>query len=518
MGIFNRKSTELADNRSLAREIGVSGDVVFTGYQDEELRTDRISIKEYRKMIDTDPTVEALFSIIALPIIATNYRIVADENDTDEAQAQFVRRNLLEPPHKGGMETPFSLFLDQSLQAVYEGFQLFEKVYKIENGKYVLRKLAHRDSTTITLKRDRHGGYAGAVQRASFGMDAVDVQLPAYKTFLFTYKKSRSYLYGRSAFKSSYPKYDKKKRLEYLDSIALQADAIKPKLLKRIEKLGLSKEIKQAASKALAALARLGETKPVASLPYGYDVEVLNTEGRDPATSIERQNSEMARAFFAQIILNGTQGKDSNVGSYALSTNQKDMLSIGIKAIMRLLEEHINQYIIADLIDLNFANRHYPEFKFDDPTEDTMRAISEAFTALIAKDRISDEMAQGIEESTASRLGIDLERLKKERADAKENGGAAGDGGKFRNQALSDSLHESLGIDKDKLGCIMLDVERLDVLKHVDDAKADLTATDMDYSNVPGEDVPHVTLLFGLMKSAHEYRPQIEDLLKDIDE
>jgi hypothetical protein len=51
-------------------------------------------------------------------------------------------------------------------------------------------------------------------------------------------------------------------------------------------------------------------------------------------------------------------------------------------------------------------------------------------------------------------------------------------------------------IDVEKLGCIMIDTETLDVLSVVEDAKVDLAdATSMDYSVVPGEDVAHVILV-----------------------
>jgi 2'-5' RNA ligase len=536
LDIFKRRSKEPADKQSskagLTSEIGVAGDVVFTGFKDEEARADKVSIENYRKMIDTDTTAEALFNIVTLPILATTHHINADKDDTDETQANFTRKNLLEPPHKGGMDTPFSLFLDQLLLSTVDGFQLFEKVYKIEDGKYVYKKLANRDSVGITLKRSKDGGYGGAVQRVNYGGEYKDVTIAAYKTFLFTYGKSRSFLYGRSAFRSAYVKYDKKRRLEYLDSIAAQAYAITPKLLKRTESGALGKEGKSARNKALVALAKLGEVRPVASIPYGWDVEPLTSDGRmDMGASIERQNSEMARVFLAPFLLLGSQGKSSNVGSYALSADQSDMFMIALKGLMTKIEEHINQYLIADLIDLNFPDQHYPEFHFDDLTSDAVKAIKEAFMQLVKKDRVSNEMAEGIEKSMAGRLEIDLAKLKKERekrlkkeaedknkefrrANDKKNGGRAGNGDKF----LSDNaVLESLGIDTSQLGCVMLDVERLDVLKYVDNAKADLSDTEMDYSNVPAEEVPHVTLLFGLMKSAHEFKDQVDQLLEDID-
>lgn len=477
MAFFNRISNQQKP-KDLTGEIGFAGDIVFEGFDREESRVDDIKIEDYRKMLDNDTTVEALYNIFTMSILAATYHIDADSNDEGEAQAELVRRNLLEPPHKGGMQTPMNLFIDQSLAAIYEGFALFEKVYEVRDGKLLLKRLAHRDSTTLTLIRDTDGGFGGTKQCAA-DSDGVyhEIIIPAHKCFLFTYGKSRSYLYGRSAFKPLYPRYDKKRRLEYLDSIALQADAIKPKVLRRIADGVVSDQLKKARNKALDVLGRLGKRNSVASLPYGYELDVLNTEGRDSHQSIERQNSEMARAFHASVILTATQGSASNVGSYSLSTNQKDLLQTAITGVMRLLEAHINQYLIADLIDLNFAERHYPEFHFDTPDESIISAVFEAFKLLVQKDKVSDDIAAGIEESTATRLGIDLEAIKKRRQEdveddesaGKENenadddkyGGSGGDAGKFLGE--DDKLgevappepHKHVAIDRD-----LTDVEK----------------------------------------------------------
>ncbi len=467
MAFFNRTNNQQKP-KDLTGEIGFAGDIVFEGFDREESRVDDIKIEDYRKMLDNDTTVEALYNIFTMSILAATYHIDADSNDEGEVQAEFVRRNLLEPPHKGGMQTPMSLFIDQSLAAIYEGFALFEKVYEVRGDKLVIKRLAHRDSTTLTLIRDTDGGFGGTKQRAADADGAChEVTIPANKCFLFTYGKNRSYLYGRSAFKPLYPRYDKKRRLEYLDSIALQADAIKPKVLRRTADGVISDQLKKARNKALEVLGGLGKRSSVASLPYGYELDVLNTEGRDPHQSIERQNSEMARAFHASVVLTATQGSASNVGSYSLSTNQKDLLHTAITGVMRLLEAHINQYLIADLIDLNFAERHYPEFHFDTPDESIISAVFEAFKLLVQKDKVSDDIAAGIEESTATRLGIDLEAIKKRRQEDAENdkptgkenentdddkdGGSGGDADKFlgENYNTANEAHEHVVIDRE---------------------------------------------------------------------
>lgn len=530
MAIFKRKKSNEQPKKSM-REIGVAGNLVFEGYEKEESNTGSITIQEAREMLDKDPTIESLYNIFTLPIIAATYRIDADKDDTGEVQADLVRRNLLEPPHKGGMQLPFSLFLDQLLLSKVDGFQLWEKVYRIDDGKITYKKLAHRDSIGLTLIRDEESGYGGARQQVTYGNDVIDVTLPANKTFLFTNDKARSFLYGRSSLTSLRGPYLKKRRLEYLDSIALQADAIKPKLLKRTADALLEKDDESIIGKALSALARLGERRSTASIPQGYDVDVLTSEGRDPHTSIERQNSEMARAFLATFMLLGSQGKDSNVGSYALSTNLSDMLMLSLTAFMKKVEEHINQYVIADLHDLNFATPYYSSLKFNDLTSDVIEVITESFQKLIEKDRISADMIKGIEEAAASRLEIDIDRIRKDREKlekkaSKEAANKTEDEDTEKptgSRELSDissrdfpGLHESLDINTDKLGCIMLDLQTFDITKHVEGGEADLVQTTGQTDHTMGavaETEAHVTLLFGLLQNGNTIKEQVDKVL-----
>lgn len=77
-------------------------------------------------------------------------------------------------------------------------------------------------------------------------------------------------------------------------------------------------------------------------------------------------------------------------------------------------------------------------------------------------------------------------------------------------------IYEDLDIDFSNLGCIMLDVLPIEVLKHVEDADSDLVEEAIvDYSVVPGEDVSHMTLLFGLLENGNEWADKVDKLLED---
>lgn len=408
IGLSSKKEKPVVNR---LREIGSDGSNVFVDYTKEmnSLRRPK-KITDYRNMLN-DGTVEALFNILTMPILASEYTISAsDESETARAQADFIRDNLMRESYRGGMETPFVLFLDQAMMALIDGFQVWEKVYRLDNGRYELKKLALRDSRSLEIMRSAKDGYQGVMQAQE---DGSSVKIPAHKTFLFTHGKRYDPYYGRSIFTALWQNYDKKRKLEYLDSIALQNDAIKPKILKNTGG-GVVKPDTNALGKALRVIGRLGKVNSVASLPENYEVEVLNSDGRDPHQSIERQNSEMARVFLANFMLLGSQGA-SSTGSFALSDTQAKMFRMSLESIMNSLAAHIEQYIIADLIDMNFSDAHYPKFEFEKLDTEVVGAVFSAFTTLIQKDRVSDAMASQIEDATAARLGFDIEKIKQQR-------------------------------------------------------------------------------------------------------
>ena len=402
--MFGRKKIE-----ELQKEIGstISGSLIFGDYEQEMNAWNRErKIRDYREMMK-DPTVEGLFNIVTMPILASEYQIVAeDENENAKEQADFVRKNLFESSFKGGIETPFDLFLDEAMLALTDGFAVWEKVYRLnKDGKLELKKLALRDSLSVELEAEK-GEYVGVKQTLE---DGGVVEIPAYKTFLFTHNKKFNRLYGRSILNSLYKNYDKKQKLEYLDSIALQNDAIKPKILTETqEHLGVGSG---AMRKIIHAIGKFGKTNSAVSVPFGYDVKTLESDGRDPHQSIERQKSEMAFAFMANFMLLGAQGKSSS-GSYALSNTQAGIFQMSLQSILDKLEAHINQYIITDLIDLNFAEPHYPQFKFAKLDKSKIESIFEIFKKLVDKDKVSDEVVKQVEDEVANQLGFQIENKK----------------------------------------------------------------------------------------------------------
>ena len=386
-------------------EIGTSTTGLMPSIFNEEfIDTDKVKVEDYKKMLDSDGTIQALYNTIVMPILGSNWTIEPDE-DTPQAvdQASWVEETLRMPPHKGGMSTPFDLVLAQALRAVVEGYAGFEKVYEICEGKIVFKKIAWRDPNTITMRTDDRGGFNGLRQRAFIGNDYVDVKIPLERCFVYTYGKEFHNLKGRSAFTAAYVAYDKKRRLLYLAEQQAQADALRIKVVKGKEG-GSQDELDSTAD----AVDEIG-FKATVALPFGYDVDTLNnTNGMDLLPHIEFQNAEMARSVLAMFILLGTGSK---TGSYSLSQDQSDFFVQALMSIRKSLEQHITSYLIPDLYKFNFETPEYGTFKFEDITDSTIDLLKTTFIKLTEKDRLPDSVIEGIVQKMADKLEIDVDLM-----------------------------------------------------------------------------------------------------------
>lgn len=382
-------------------------------FNDEFIDPDAIQVDDFKRMLDYDPTIQALYSTITMPLLGAAWTI-EPEDETPEAimQSEWVENMLRLPPHKGGMTTPLELVLAQALRAIVEGYAAFEKVYDLYDGRIVFRKIAWRDPTTLTIKTDARGGFNGLKQRAYINSSYSEVEIPLERCWLYTYGKEFHHLKGRSAFTSAYVAYDKKRRLMYLAEQQAQSDALKLKIVKGSE--FSSQDELDATTEAVDEVG----FKATVGLPYGYDVNTLNNNGgMDLLPLIEFQNAEMARSVLAMFILLGTGSK---TGAYALSQDQSDFFVQALSSIRRSLEQHITSYLIPDLYFYNFATPKYGTFKFADLTDSTVELLQQSFLKIIEKDRLPDEMVAGVVQKIADKLDIDADVTEESIPEAEE--------------------------------------------------------------------------------------------------
>lgn len=154
----------------------------------------------YRRM-SGHPTVALAKSIVTAPILASSWsfetrrpdgtktrrRLIGDGVQSDpldrqlDERARFIQRQI-EP-----MRAPF---LVEALRALEFGWRPFEKVWDVNNGQVILRRLKPLLPDFTFLQVDPHGNFAGLVQ--------MDVDLGPEKSFIYTYDGEAGHLYGRS--------------------------------------------------------------------------------------------------------------------------------------------------------------------------------------------------------------------------------------------------------------------------------------------------------------------------------
>lgn len=411
----NKRTFAKSPRPDIDSEAGTSGASLADLYMKKPKK--KVSVEDLRYMKDNDGTVKSLYQILRMPIMANTWRLDRAEYATEaqaqaaQEQADFVESNFLLPPHRGGMSTPFRLVLARMLKAVVESHALAEKVFTInEQGKIVYRKIAFRDITQITLLRDEKGGFAGYKQSYydQTTRKIKDVTVPVEYCFLYTYNKDEDEVYGQSAFHAAFYHWDRKRRLYYLYEQAVEKGAMPPKMLEVLEG---NEDSDSKKSSNLAAMTNFGIDSAVL-VPTGYALKPYDAgKGRiDPMPGIDHHNAEMARSVLAQFIL---LGSTSDTGSFALSKSHADIFMMALRGMMAEIEEHINSYLIPQLINYNYDTPYYPEFHFNDMTDDTASFIESIFTEIAKKSetKLPQSFLDGLVKKVAERLDIDMDEL-----------------------------------------------------------------------------------------------------------
>lgn len=117
---------------------------------------------------------------------------------------------------------------------------------------------------------------------------------------------------------------------------------------------------------------------------------------------------------------------------------------------------------------------------------------------------------------TESKKKDEVKSLKKKTAKLLKASGILDGKHKVKQIAARDypNLYKGTDVDPDELGCIMANLEPLKVLEMVDDSEADLVEkTKNDWSALPAEDEPHVTLLYGLLENGNKWKDKVDTVL-----
>lgn len=388
-------------------ELGVRTSSILGSYSQEE-NPDVMSPDTYIYMQENDGTVRSIVRIFTMPVVATPLRIIPAEGDKGEAD--FIRSVFFDSPKMGGMTTPLPFVIADMCRAISEGFRLYEKIPQVITqgrwvGKIGWRKLAPRDSLTIKLRSDEHGGFNGAFQQAIFGTKMVQVVLPVEKCLLFTFQKEKHSLYGESILKTAYYHYDKKHKLYYLAHKKAELDAIGLKILKVVSPNLNDEQVKSAET----AIEQIGVNTRI-TMPQGMELEIdRSPSGYNVLDLIEHHDTQMKISALTQATQMGTGQKYSYPYGKGFSY-QNTYLSQSIDSIMRSMEHTLNEWAINPLIDWNFNSQAYPKIQFISMTSEIQSLLNDIFYAMLKRREFAlpKEFESKVINNIAEKLGLEF--------------------------------------------------------------------------------------------------------------
>lgn len=390
----------------MMEELGIRSANVIGPYNEEE-KFKELSIETFMDMQDNDGTVRAITRLFEMPIQAAPIKIIPGQGDKGEAD--FIRSVFLEPAFMGGMTTPLPFVIADMTRAITEGFRLYEKVPQvIENGPYAgkigWRKLAPRESTTLSLLSDDHGGFNGARQRAALGSNVIDVIFPPEKCLLFTFQRERHPLYGESILKTAFYHYDKKHKLYYLAHKKAEIDAVGLKMLKVLKPMTEGE-----VEKAEDVVDTIGANSRV-TLPPGFELDIdRSPTGYDVLKLIEHHDTQIALSTLTQAMRMGTQTTYAYTYGQGYKTQGGFIVQM-LDSVSRNIENTLNEWAVAPLIDWNFGTQSYPKIKLIQPQSDTKEQILKVFDSLLRKDpekAITPALAGKLADEVADILGLE---------------------------------------------------------------------------------------------------------------
>lgn len=431
---------ELPKKEDLGIELGVEFNLPFATPYNDGMSTKDKENKALRELLreegeDLGPSVSqlvamrrldgqarALYRLLTLPIRAALSKSTFVPAEGGEAEAEFIDLQFNLPPASGGMSVTFHKFMAQMLQGLFDGFAPFEQVYDYATygplkGKYVLRKLAYRQPSTITVIEDEDGHFQGFRQRAYRDGKTIDVHIPRDRAFYFAAQEEERKYYGVSFFQSAFYHYDKKIKMYYIAHLAAQRAAVGTRV--GTVPANATANDKRTFSQNLSNLA-LAQWMLV---PDGYKVEMLKEGGSFQFLEyINHHNNQMSKSILANFF-DKDSGGASDQALVSFGQPGDTMFVLMLRAIMDDIANSINHYIIPRLIDWNFSGGKYPTFQWAELTDEQKAIISTTFDKLATAGEgvnVSPEFLREMEKKMAAEMGLEIDWDEVEAREAEE--------------------------------------------------------------------------------------------------
>lgn len=369
------KKNNLTKKQDLLNEFWVSWTQIINWFIEEDYRSDlqwREWCRIYDEMRKSDAQINATLQAMELPIRQTKWYIEAVWNKEwkidirSQEIADFVWKNLFEQ-----MDNTFDDLIRQILTMLPFWYSVFEKVYKIEDWKILIKKLWYRKQTTI-FKWQMDNWQPGIVQlsqdeddKTEMSIKNSNIQIPKDKIIIFTYRQEWLNYEWMSVLRSAYKHWYIKDKLYRFDAVKQERQSVwipviyLPRSASDIDKNEAQRIVKNIRSTEQTWIVMPWPKEDWWLFEFADTKANTNTNLFE---SIKHHNREISKNILAQFL----ELWDTESWSRSLWADQSDLFLLSLWAIANYIKDKFNKEIIPELIDMNFDiwNNYYPQLKF----------------------------------------------------------------------------------------------------------------------------------------------------------
>lgn len=394
--------------------------LLFTSFDDGTVfNYDRSSIERLDEMLERDGKSRTLQKVLTLPLMNATQSF--RRNGAEREVTDWIASVMTEPANNGGMTTPLSQVVAQMTGAIVYRKAFFEKVFTMdpERNRIVYKKIAWRPPATCAVMRDpKNGAFRGFKQMPIRLEDTDEITIPVQRAFVYIHGQDANPLEGTSDFDIPYWCYVTKQKIRFLWYQFLEGQSL-PKTVVRARS---ETDANKAASK-LVGLRQGG----VVGLTDGVTTDVLESSGRgatqfkEALQWLDAEASGSVLAGFTDLGAAATSG----IGSFALSKDQTDFFLMSRQAVGREMAVAINNWLIPDLVRLNFGpGTRSPVMEFGPIAEDDAQMAVSLLqaTAQSPSSVLPQEFMGELIERVAGFLGLNTARVREGLARAAKEG------------------------------------------------------------------------------------------------
>ena len=342
-------------------ELGSTGTSIFGGLMQETDYNDKLQAPQLYDVIEkmrNDGQVRAALTAIKLPLLNADWFVEPASNSAmDREIAERLEQNLM-----GGMTSTWRNYLRHTLLHLDYGSMPFEKVWIIQDGLVMLRKMAPRLPKTVQeWLTDETGGLAGIKQGTSTASGWKTITIPVDKLLLFVNELEGSNWRGRSILRSAYKHYTYKDGFYRLQAIAIEKRSLGVDV-GTLKGEARNPDAKKEMERALMSLHSHEKQFMVeVEEQYGYRLEGIGKGGvLDPMSAIEHHDLRIVRSVLAEFLAMG-QG---STGSRAMHTDKTSMFLLSLGGIANEIVDTMNLHLIRPWVDYNWVVDEYPRLRY----------------------------------------------------------------------------------------------------------------------------------------------------------